>query len=643
MSPGATDPSQPPGTPGDPSNPGEPSVPGNPGDPDPSGMMPVMPPGQPADPPGPGTIKPDDDPNLIPPSQLFTCTDQTPPGATEARWRMFNAGEWQIKTETRSGYNASLDPSPDNRYTTLSKEDMLNDSAVEQMIAVATRLAKEMITDKPPGDYSKCLSDSSKEAMDAGCRKQIVNYVTPKIWRTYPTDEDRALLDATFEKEFAQTKSNHDAAFLMVQQIVLDPRSLYRAEFGQSTPDEHGRRRLGAFELANALTYALSDGDMRSGGQRDAAKALWEAAKDQKLQTPEQVEAHVLALVWEEGKDKDTGEKTLEVGEKTKRFFREYYGFEESSAVFKEEPAATSRYSGSKSTGSAQFEKTANRANNLLDEQIRKIVRSDKDVFKQLMLLSTAPVRDGYMSRLYDLTDPETGMSVEGEEVDLSHQRRGVLTQPAWLMAHGHNRENDASLVYRGKWVLENILCGSVPAIPIDVAAVLPEEDWSARRRVAWATQPLPEDSPERKKEKEYCWQCHKLMNPLGEPFEIYNHAGYMRSKDHGAPPDGSSTLIQTGDPALDGVKVTDALDLMENLATSQVAQQCFVRQTFRFYMGRAETPADACALSQMMAAYLDHDGSFVKMLVALFKSDSFLYRYDKTIETTDDTEKEGY
>ena len=48
----------------------------------------------------------------------------------------------------------------------------------------------------------------------------------------------------------------------------------------------------------------------------------------------------------------------------------------------------------------------------------------------------------------------------------------------------------------------------------------------SARNRVADRT-----GAPE-------CAGCHRLMNPLGYPFEIYNHAGYLRATDHGAPPD---------------------------------------------------------------------------------------------------------
>ena len=87
-------------------------------------------------------------------------------------------------------------------------------------------------------------------------------------------------------------------------------------------------------------------------------------------------------------------------------------------------------------------------------------------------------------------------------------------------------------------------------------------------------------------------------MNPLGLPFEIYNHAGYLRMR-----PRRRRRASRAGwddhaggmpDPALDG-PVQDGVELSEKLADSPYVKRCFVRQTFRYFMGRAEnrtTPA---------------------------------------------------
>ena len=48
--------------------------------------------------------------------------------------------------------------------------------------------------------------------------------------------------------------------------------------------------------------------------------------------------------------------------------------------------------------------------------------------------------------------------------------RRGLLTHPAWLIAHAQNTETDP--VIRGKWIREKLLAGTVPDVPISVDAV---------------------------------------------------------------------------------------------------------------------------------------------------------------------------
>ena len=113
---------------------------------------------------------------------------------------------------------------------------------------------------------------------------------------------------------------------------------------------------------------------------------------------------------------------------------------------------------------------------------------------------------------------------------------------------------------------------------------------------------------------------------PLGYPFEIYNHAGYLRADDHGAPPDGTADLLAMPDPALQ-VRVNDAVEMMELFAESNVVKRCFIRQNFRHFMGRDETVADACTLAAMEETYDENEGTMIEMLVTLFTSDTFLYR----------------
>jgi len=212
--------------------------------------------------------------------------------------------------------------------------------------------------------------------------------------------------------------------------------------------------------------------------------------------------------------------------------------------------------------------------------------------------------------------------------------RKGILTHPAWLIANSHNAETDP--VKRGRWIREKLLAGRVPDVPITVDAQVPEDPHKTlRERFDMVTK------------KQACWRCHQYMNPLGNPFEIYDDFGRYRTKESLEYPENivekpkrknaayiyktkdvnaSGVLDGTGDPKLDG-KVTNALDMIDRLAKSSVVRQSIIRHAFRFYMGRNESLADSQTLIEADNAYVKSGGSFKAVIVSLLSSDSFIYR----------------
>ena len=195
-------------------------------------------------------------------------------------------------------------------------------------------------------------------------------------------------------------------------------------------------------------------------------------------------------------------------------------------------------------------------------------------------------------------------------------QRMGILTQTGWLVSHTDAMDNHA--IHRGKWILERLLGGAVPDVPITVDAQLPDEPGTTLRHRMRVTK------------EEYCWTCHQKMDPLGMPFEMYNHVGIYRKTELGKPVDTSGEIINSGDPSIDG-PVTDALDLISKLANSERVEQVFVRHVFRFWMGRNETINDAPVLQEAHKAYRESGGSFNALLTSLLTSDAFLYRHHDT------------
>lgn len=223
--------------------------------------------------------------------------------------------------------------------------------------------------------------------------------------------------------------------------------------------------------------------------------------------------------------------------------------------------------------------------------------------------------------------------------------RKGMLSHPAWLIAHAQNLETDP--IHRGKWIREKLLAGTIPDVPITVDAVIPPDHHKTLRQ-----------RMEDRTGQAYCWRCHQKMDPLGFPFEIYDDFGRFRTEEHLEHPDNLLTtadkapltygaklpiyktqpvdprgvLKGTGDVTLDG-DVADAFDLIDRLAKSDKVRQSIIRYAFRYFLGRNETLSDSGTLMNADRAYLDSNGSFDEVIVSLLTSDSFIYRKANTRE----------
>ena len=213
-------------------------------------------------------------------------------------------------------------------------------------------------------------------------------------------------------------------------------------------------------------------------------------------------------------------------------------------------------------------------------------------------------------------------------------KRKGLLTHPAWLIAHSSNFHTDP--IKRGRWIREKLLAGRVPDVPITVDAQVPEDPHKIfRERVELVTNQAA------------CRKCHEQMNPLGFPFEIFDDFGRYRpdepleyeehlvskaKKINGAniyktkPVSTRGELRGTGDPKLDG-EVADPFDLIGRLAESERVRQSIIRHAFRFYMGRNEILSDSETLINADNAYVRSGGSFKAVIISLLTSDSFMYR----------------
>ena len=155
------------------------------------------------------------------------------------------------------------------------------------------------------------------------------------------------------------------------------------------------------------------------------------------------------------------------------------------------------------------------------------------------------------------------------------------------------------------------------PDIPITVDAKLPDDESMTLRQRMHVTR------------AESCYKCHSKMNPLGLPFELYDHYGRFRFDELKKPVDTTSKIVNTGIPGVDG-DIKNPFELIERLANSTHCEQVFVRYVFRFFMGRNETLGDAKTLQEAHKAYSVNGGRMKALVVSLVIFLMFLLRFSQ-------------
>lgn len=422
-----------------------------------------------------------------------------------------------------------------------------------------------------------------------------------------------------------------DGIVLGLTPIFLDREALFRSELAQTgQPDSHGRVMLQDAELALAINGAfcyLRPDDV-----------LLDAATNGKLRTKADVEREVDRILADDAIRKP----------RMLQFFREYFDYDRAGKICKDTSALQAAGGDTRNDQHyrAMWNMTAN-----TDRLIELILAEDKDVLKELLTTNRivssqkedAPYLGSYVNDKRPPKDPKSKRgpnravtiapynSPKGTTIHVrvarvvkpnktnrvlttvdESQRKGILTHPVWLVAHSDAMDNHA--IHRGRWIRERLLGDAVPDVPITVDAMLPDEpDATLRHRM-------------RVTKQEYCWKCHQKMDPLGLPFEMYNHAGLYRTTELKQPVITTGEIIDSGDPELDG-PVKDALEMIDRLAASERVEQVFVRHAFRFWMGRNETIDDAPILQEAWHAYRDNGGSMKALVRSLMLSDAWLYR----------------
>ncbi len=456
---------------------------------------------------------------------------------------------------------------PNDRYARFAGTSSIGDAEVTDLLdvgmVVGTAVANKL--EATPGN---CLKSG---APFGDCARKTIQSAGEIIFRR-PLDPDQEKAFVSLAEGALTERGAKGSLALCIQAMLASPGMIFHLELGRTPGTAGTPARLDSFEMANAISSLFTAGPPDD--------FLWQAAKAGQLTTADQIRPHVIRLL----------------GDFTKappvlmQFVRELFGYERVVDVFKDEKTHSP-------TGLIRD------TDALVAELLAK--NGHTGFFEALLTTPTA-----FASAA---TSTSYGLSAQA----LTHKeprvilgmgpRAGLLTQPSFLARNSDNKHT--APVKRGKFVRQELLCQTVPAVPVGLVPVLPDRPMTAREKLA-----IHVEKPE-------CRACHQLMDPFGLAFEIYDHLGKHRTTDVGKTIDATGLLEGSGDQ--DG-SFKDVVELTGRLGRSTATAACLSRQLFRFISARNDQPSDACAVAKVADAYIRSKGDLTEAIVASLAAETF-------------------
>lgn len=443
----------------------------------------------------------------------------------------------------------------------------------------AEKIAATILSSPQPFLHALLPCDHPGTIVDAdvdSCIDDFIDSFGERAYRRPVTSQEHGVVRDLYDT-IRETQSATAAWSSTIQLFVQSPALLYRVERGVGAPLA-GLVRLSDHELASRLSYLFTDSMPDD--------ALLEAARAGQLHTRAQIQEQAARLM--------QGPRFLKV---VAAFHRDWLHLYDLERVPKDEalfPEFTPELKASLMRESAEY--------------VRYVLEEGDGSLHTLLAGTTLPV-DANLSALYGVDAP----SDDGFSPVAMPDRRGLLTQASFMAAT--SKADRTNPIHRGAFVQREILCRQLPGLPGNTDISTPLKSTASMPTARERFAPLLQDQP--------CKGCHTLFNPTGLAFEEFDAIGRHRDEENGMPIDsaGSIDLGQGSQP------FDSALKLIDLVADSRAAADCYSLQWYRAALGRREVAEDTCTLEAVQQATQQSNGDLRELLLAVIGSDTFLFR----------------
>jgi len=442
--------------------------------------------------------------------------------------------------------------------------------AVELYHEAALSVAAQVVADA--SNQPLLASCAPFEPGDACIADALTGYAE-RLWRRPVTSEEITPIAAIVGEPGQGTAEEWQLGMIYAIGALLDaPSFLYLPEVGE-LDGETGTFRYTSVEMASRLSYALWD-STPDRELLDAAEG-GDLVDDAKLRA--QVERMIAAPRAEDLATRFFGEAWLVAG----------LDFTDKNTDVL--PAWTPELV-------AAYQKE-------FDLVLRDMLKRDADIFE--LFTGTQTFVDPLLAETYGMSAPEGGAEGAFTQQALPASRAGLLTSGAVVSAVSPS--DRTSPTYRGKFILERILCDEVPPPPPNVDNTIEppttEEGLTLKEKLA------------QHREDPACAGCHDLIDPLGFTFEHFDSIGAYRDEDNGNPVDATGEL--------DGELLDGMPDLVDLIVGDPRTTACIADRLFAFASGHEADGAEPEVVELVTDSFRNHK-SFKTLITDLVMSDAF-------------------
>jgi hypothetical protein len=446
-----------------------------------------------------------------------------------------------------------------------------DDVSLEQRATVASTIAAQAAANL--SKWSPCMPPATGST--SGCEQQIIDKIGAKLYRRPLLDRERSEMAKLFDAGVKQ-KDFATGVEWFLSGLLQSPYFVYQVVRPAASEVPGEVKPLGAHEYASRLAYFLWDGP--------PDEPLAAAAASNDLADPAKRDAQVSRM--------------LQDG----RFLRgvtQFYTRWLNLNAFREA-----------ARDAADFNQ------DLVSALATSLLMSATELYKSPspnisgLFNGDTYYLNGTLARFYGAS--VTGADFKATPMSGQH-RRGILTHPAMMALLA--RHDESYPIGRGLFVLRNVVCKIVPALPADF--VPPQQP------------PLVDGTSTRERLEAHtaapgCQACHSMINPAGFAFEAFDEVGRYRSMDHGRPVNTAVSLNLNMD--VDG-SYASGEELIAKFASSEAVRACFAEKYLTFAVAHPNPdPADACSIDAVGKAFAA-TGDLKQLAALVAASDAFRMR----------------